>query len=128
MTIPSPVHDHPFEMLLEPFSGSRLPFEIFFSRSAVITIRSKIFTSRSAVQDHPFKILLEPFSRSGLPFEIFFSRDYHPFENFLLPFSRHANPFGINYQPFSVIRFKRLREPFLTRSTAVRFPRLTESR
>ena len=73
MTIPSPVLDHPFE-LLEPFSRSGLPFEIFFSRSAVITIRSKIFTSRSAVQDHPFKILLEPFSRSGLPFEIFFSR------------------------------------------------------
>ena len=120
MTIPSPVLDHPFE-LLEPFSRSGLPFEIFFSRSAVITIRSKIFTSRSAVQDHPFKILLEPFSRSGLPFEIFFSRDYHPFENFLLPFSRHANPFGINYQPFSrsvssvsngfVSRFLPVRQP-----------------
>ena len=43
MTIPSPMHDHPFEILLEPFSRSGLPFEI----------------------------LLVPFSRSGLPFEIF---------------------------------------------------------
>ena len=74
MTIPFPVHDHPFEILLEPFSRSGLPFEIFFSRSAVITIRSKFLTSRSAVQDHPFEILLLPFSRSGLPFENFFSR------------------------------------------------------
>ena len=31
-------------------------------------------------------------------------------------------------QPFGFIRFKRLRGPFLTRSTAVRFTRLTESR
>ena len=88
MTIPSPVHDHPFEILLKPFSCSGLPFEIllvpfshsglpfkiFFSRSAMITIRSKFLTSHSAVQDHPFEILLLPFSRSGLPFENFFSR------------------------------------------------------
>ena len=58
---------------LVPFSRSGLPFEIFFSRSAVITIRSKFLMSRSAVQDHPFEILLLPFSRSGLPFENFFS-------------------------------------------------------
>ena len=32
------------------------------------------------------------------------------------------------FQPVSFIRFKRLRGPFLTRSTAVRFTRLTESR
>ena len=68
------MHDHPFEILLEPFSRSGLPFKIFFSRLAVITIRSKIFTSHSAVQDHSFEILLEPFNCSGLLFEIFFSR------------------------------------------------------
>jgi len=74
MTIPSPVHDHPIEILLELFSRSGLLFEIFFSRSAVITIRLQIFTSRSAMHDHPFEILLEPCSRSGLPFENLFSR------------------------------------------------------
>ena len=40
-------HDNPFEILLEPFSCSGLPFETFFSRSAVITICSKFLTSRS---------------------------------------------------------------------------------
>ena len=74
MTIPFPVHDYPFEILVEPFSCSSLLSEIFFIPSAVITIRSKFLTSRSAVQDHPFEILLLPFSRSGLPFENFFSR------------------------------------------------------
>ena len=56
------------------FCQCRQPFELFFSRSAVITIRSKFLTSRSAVQDHPFEILLVLFSRSRLPFENFFSR------------------------------------------------------
>ena len=61
--VPSPVHDHPFEILLKPFSCSGLPFKIllvpfscsglpfenFFSHSDVITICSKFFASRSAV-------------------------------------------------------------------------------
>ena len=60
---------------LVPFSRSGLPFEICFSRSPVITIRSKFLTSRSAVQDNPFEILLLLFSPSGLPFgKNFFSR------------------------------------------------------
>ena len=43
------VQDHPFEILLLPFSRSGLPFKNFFSRLDVITIRSKFFASRSAV-------------------------------------------------------------------------------
>ena len=118
---------------LVPFSRSGLPFEIFFSRSPVITIRSKFLTSRSAVQDNPFEILLLPFSRLGLPFGDFFSRsDVLPsVRNFSLavqPSYQSVRNKLSAVQPFGFIRFKRLRGPFLTRSTAVRFTRLTESR
>ena len=120
MTIPSPVHDHPFEILLVPFSRSGLPFEIFFSRSAVITIRSKFLTSRSAVQDHPFEILLLPFSRSGLPFENFFSHsDVITIRSKF--FASHSAVIPIRSEliiSHSPVRF----HPFQTASWAVSYP------
>ena len=142
MTISSPVHDHPSEILLEPFScsgllfeillvqfsRSGLPFEIFFSRSAVITIRSTFLTSRSGPSVRNVTPAVQPFRSTVRKFSQPFRHDYHLFEIFRQPFSRHTNPFGMNYQPFGFIHFKRLRGPFLSRSTAVRFTHLMESR
>ena len=48
------------------------------------------------------------------------------FRNPVSGFSRRPKLSAV--QPFGFIRFKRLRGPFLTHSTAVRFTRLTESR
>ena len=117
--------DHPFEILLELFSRSGLPFKIFFSRSAVITIRSKFLTSRSkfyschsAIQVYRSKIFLavQTWLPSVRNFSLVFQPSYQSVWNKLSA-----------VQPFGFIRFKRLCGPFLTCSTAVRFTRLTES-
>ena len=71
---------------------------------------------------HPFEIFHEPFERFGYPFEIF----HEPFERFGYPFGILNYPF--DERTFSGTCFKRLGDPFVTRSVAVRFARLTESR
>ena len=79
-----------------------------------------------------FGIFHQPFERLGNPFEIFhqpFERIDNLFEIFHQPFERLGNPFEIfiSHSNGLLTRFKWLGDPFLTRSIAVRFTRLTES-
>ena len=118
------------------FCQCRQPFELFFSRSAVITIRSKFLTSRSAVQ--PFSPILSKFYSCRSAVQVYRSKIFFAVQtwlpsvrNFSLAVQQSYQSVGNKLsavQPFGFIRFKRLRGPFLTRSTAVRFTRLTESR
>ena len=145
MTIPSPVHDHPFEILLEPFSCSGLLFEILlvqFSRSglpfeiflAVQPWLPSVWSFWRAVQDHPFEILLLPFSRSAV--QVYRSKIFLAIQTWFSSVRNFSLAVQPSYQsvrnklsaihPFGFIHFKRLRGPFLTRSTAVRFTHLME--
>ena len=83
------------------------------------TIRSKFYSCRSAVQVYRSKFFLAV--QTWLPSVRNFSLAVQP------SYQSVRNKLSA-VQPFGFIRFKRLRGPFLTRSTAVRFTRLTESR
>ena len=100
-----------------PFSRDYHPFEVF--DEPFRTIRSKFYSCRSAVQVYRSKIFLAV--QTWLPSVRNFSLAVQP------SYQSVRNKLSA-VQPFGFIRFKRLRGPFLTRSTAVRFTRLTESR
>ena len=83
------------------------------------TIRSKFYSCRSAVQVYRSKIFLAV--QTWLPSVRNFSLAVQP------SYQSVRNKLSA-VQLFGFIRFKRLRGPFLTRSTAVRFTCLMESR
>ena len=140
----------PCMIIRSKFYSSRSAVQVYCSKfyscsSAVQVYRSKFFLAVQpwlpsvwsfwrAVQDHPFEILLLPFSRSAV--QVYRSKIFLAIQTWFSSVRNFSLAVQPSYQsvrnklsaihPFGFIHFKRLRGPFLTRSTAVRFTHLME--
>ena len=131
-------HDNPFSRAWSSVRNFTRAVQLFRS-----TVRNFFYPfSRDY---HLFEVFDEPFSRSGPSvrnftpaIQVYRSKIFLAVQTWLPSVRNFSLAVQPSYQsvrnklsavqPFGFIRFKRLRGPFLTRSTAVRFTRLTESR